>query len=384
MSLKRDEEYANRLCTLLAKTRSQADLSRKKLSEQIGVSESTVKTWEAGQSAPTLSYAIRWLYVTGNNPFKSALDFFWPDIYKNISEKTPVSELRIILKEYLKNVAGPQEIRKLRYLVSEDYHGYWDGILDVFCARSHSSLETRYRIGEIIHLAYEFAVSNGVAAKPRGMCINPMIVTESLKSAKSATLSKQYGYSFIVNRDDLDKISSFIMIKARKDAGVSYRFLAKALGKTERTIRNWESCIEPSVLDMNAWFNALEKPLWAYLLHLAMPCEEVEKTKSDLAFCAELCEHFETCDENEVKKLCFLIFADHGSFWHGILEMMIEYVCTPVCQRILSSKAVILGYELDAFHNNLVATQYISPDIDNVKSLIERGTVAAKNGSFRK
>ena len=61
---------------------------------------------------------------------------------------------------------------------------------------------------------------------------------------------------------------------------------------------------------------------------------------------------------------------------------MIEHVCSPLYQRVISARSVLIGYEIDENNKHLCKTLGTLPDIENLKRWIEKGTIAAKSGKF--
>lgn len=116
-------ERAEMCSQILSKSRIKANLSRRDMSHIIGVSESTIKAWENGSGAPTLTSMLEWFDVTGCNMFRPILDFLWPDVFLGLSPASSESKLFSAVNFYLKEIAGEKEIQKLHYLVAEQQPG---------------------------------------------------------------------------------------------------------------------------------------------------------------------------------------------------------------------------------------------------------------------
>lgn len=369
-------DAADRCGLILSTTRTNAGISRRIMSTYINASETTIKSWENGQGSPTLSALLDWFHAAGEQPFGYMLEFFWPEAYKNLSMKSSDEELRNALSVYLEEVAGPREIRKLHYLIMGKYEGQWSGVLDMFCTYSHMSLRNRYKIAEIIQTSFDLSISDPYYSQNE--LSDYALLHGAIQAARLATLDHKQGYSLIHEKEKFSEISSLIMKESRLDADVSLSFLSKALGKTERTLRNWEQNTEASFLDMCMWFHILGKPMWSYLRSKMIIGESVDFSEADMQARSDLLQYCAQLEHGELRKLCFLIFWKHGSNWHSMLELMIEHVNSPLSQRVISARSVLIGYEMDSNDARLYEPIGILPDFDNLKKCIETETLVAK------
>lgn len=369
-------DAADRCGLILSSTRTNAGISRRLMSSYINASETTIKAWESGQGSPTLSSFLEWFHIVGENPFAYMLEFFWPDAFKNLSPKSTDEELQKALYVYLKEVAGPREIRKMHYLILGKYEGCWSGVLDMFCAHTHTSLHSRYKIAEIIQTSYELSISNRYCSEYD--MSDYALLQGAIVSARSAAFEHKQGYALRRTKEEYAAISSFIMKQARVDAGASLSFMAKALGRTERTIQNWENNTEACFLDLCMWFHVLEKPMWNYLRSKVIIGETVRLDNQALQQQDELLQYCQSISRYELRKLCFLIFWKHGSNWHSLLELMVEHVHTPLSQRVISARSVLIGYEIDSNDTKLFEPIGILPDLENLKKCIDIETQTAK------
>ena len=362
---------------ILSRTRTNAGISRRGMSELLKVSVSTIKAWESGQGTPTLSTILAWFDIVGENPFSYMLEFFWPDAFKSLCFNSSDEVLRNALLVYISEVMGPREIKKLHFLIMGNYGGSWKGVLDMFCAHSHTSLHNRYKIAEIIQTSFDLSKNSKTSSDLD--LFDDKLLCHAISAARNAALAHKPGYAVLREKHQYAKVSSEIMKKARIDVGVSHLYLAKALGKTERTIQKWENSIEPSFIDVCLWFHVLGKPLWNYLREAIIIGENRDFNEDDKKLKQELYHYASNMDRSELRKLCFLIFWKHGSNWHSILELMIEHVNTPLSQRVISARSVLIGYEMDSNDAMLYEPIGILPDLENLKNCIEQETQVARD-----
>lgn len=374
-------EIADRCSEMLARDRTNAKLSRKMISREIGVSESTIKAWEMGQGSPTLPVLVEWFKATGCNPFRAFIDFFWPELFQGLSAEKSDGDFRRALSVYFSEIAGQLEIQKLHFLVFNDFGGEWSGLLDMFCAHSQMSLKSRCRMAEMIQIAYELSRANNNARILSDFEVNRVFLLDAIEAAKKASLIHKDGY-IITNMDmNFSEVASSILRRSRVDSGVSQLYMAKAMGKSERTIQNWESTSEPTFLEICLWCRILDKKVWDYLRNAIDPSEPFGTNENDRHLRNDLTAHFNAADSKELRKLAYLILGKYGSYWNAVLEMMVEHVCTPLYQRIMTARSMLISYELDSNDTTARCTEvHIRPDLDNLKECIELATEAAKVG----
>lgn len=367
---------ADRCGRMLASSRTRSGLSRKVMSAALDVSESTIKAWENGQGSPTLDGLLEWFRTVGESPVRPMLDFFWPDVFADLTTRNTDDEIRTAGEFYFAKVAGPVEIQKLYYLIFGKHGSEWSGLLDMACAHIHTSLNSRYRVAEIIQVSYELSSSNNLALEPPGIAADRPLLLSAIAAAKEASTSSRNGYVIIQESMDI----SAMLAKARIDSGVTQTDLAKALGKTEHTIHKWETEYSPSFLDLCNWFRVLNMPPWAYIHCMLYPNEKLTFLEGDEKRRREMVSYLARTDREELRKLFYLITGTHGSNWMAVLEMMFEHVCSPLAQRVISARSVLIGYQLDWRNKQLLGEGHSMPDLGNLDRCIALGTAAAKKG----
>lgn len=370
-------ENADRCGNLLSSSRTRAELSRKTMSMALGVSESTIKAWENGQGSPTLYGLLEWFRTVGESPFRPMLDFFWPDVFEGLTAKNTDDEIREAGKFYFAKVAGPKEIQKLHYLIFGKHGSEWSGLLDMACAHSHTSLNSRYRAAEIIQVSYEMSAANGLTLKPPEIEADRPLLLSAIAAAKEASISStKNGYA--IGQSNAD--TSALLARARIDSGATQKELAKALGKTLHTIQKWETNYDPSFLDVCTWFHVLNMPAWTYIHCMLYPTERLTFLEGDEKRREEMVAYLSSNSSTELRKMFYLIIGMYGSNWLAVLEMMFEHICSPLAQRVISARSVLIGYQLEHRNQQLLETDHIMPDIENLNRCIALGTEAAKKG----
>ena len=171
-----------------------------------------------------------------------------------------------------------------------------------------------------------------------------------------------------------------MLIKSRTDADVSQKDIAKALGKSIRTIQNWEKYSTLTFLDLCRWFHVINRQMWPYLREGLYNLDNFEYDEIDEAYKNELIKYFKKSSSDEIRKICHLILGNYGSNWISILEMLFLHISSPLYQRVISARTVLIGYELDLNDGRINQKENIAPDIKNLTRCIEEGTKAVKKG----
>ena len=305
------------------------------------------------------------------------LDFFWPDVFAGLTAKNTDDEIREAGRFYFSKIAGPKEIQKLHYLIFGKHGSEWFGLLDMACAHTHTSLNSRYRVAEIIQVSYEMSAANGLALKPPEIEADRSLLLSAIAAAKKASVSSaKNGYTIGQSHAD----TSALLARARIDSGATQEELAKALGKTLHTIQKWETNYNPSFLDLCTWFRVLNMPAWTYIHCMLYPTERLTFLEGDEKRREEVVAYLSSTGSAELRKMFYLVAGTNGSNWLAVLEMMFEHICSPLAQRVISARSVLIGYQLEQGNRQLLETDHIMPDIENLNRCIALGTEAAKKG----
>lgn len=164
-----------------------------------------------------------------------------------------------------------------------------------------------------------------------------------------------------------------LLLQARTDVGKSQEFVAKSLGVSRRTIQNWESGYFSPPLDKCIdFFVALGlQPLPYFLRFLNNEFAELSPKSADKMIESALIERIKMCSPNEQRKLLFLLYGNHGSSCHAIVEMITAHLHVPLKDRLNVAQNVILNYEISEKHKVLVRSEQILPDMDFLKRAFE-------------
>lgn len=372
-------EAADCCSNILSQFRIDAGLSRKDMSQVMDVSETTIKAWETGQGSPTLLGMLLWFQATGNSAAPPLVKLFWPDEIGNTSIHSSYDEIRSALAYYLANLASPEEVAKLHYLMYGGHGSSWLGLLDMGLAHVNASLDSRVRIRETIMTSYSLCEASGRLQTPPGLSVNRAVIESVKVAAQDAVAGHLQGDTITPVTLQQKENYSTILVRSRMDAGVTQREMAKAMGKTERTIQNWESNCSPTFLELRQWFYVLDISPWPYIRPFLYPSEDACCSCPNTLEKRSLIQYIQTCPEDELKRFAYLIGGSHGSEWYAVLEMLFVHVCEPLPQRIISARSILLGYTLDSKSGKIRDPLCVQPDLANLNACIDRGIEAAMN-----
>ncbi len=363
----------------LAGSREAARISRRKLSEELDISESTIKCWETGQGSPNLKAIMDWFRITDANPFLAMLGFFWYEDFGSLRYDSTVDELRKALCTYYTKIANAEELRKMDYILFGDHGSDWSGILDMACAHLHTSMESRIKVAEIIQISYEMSANLSSAYIHKDVSDNTKLLCEAIDAAILSLKEGKSTYTIKISSEDYDRAISQMLKKSREDAGLEQSDMAKAMGKTGKTIKHWETTGQLAFLDLCRWFNCTDKSFWTYMREAFGLTNVFEYTSKDKAIAKKLVDYVNNkATDEEIKKFAFIDFGNHGSSWISILELMYEYVCTPLRERVITSRSVLVAYQSDNSTNKITGARHILPDIENLERCIKEATEEAK------
>ena len=372
-------ERAETCSQILSKSRIKANLSRRDMSHKLGVSESTIKAWENGSSAPSLTLMLEWFDITGCNMFRPILDFLWPDIFLGLGPGSSENKLLCAVSFYLNKVAGEKEIQKLHYLVIGQQPDMWLNLLELFCAYAHMSIMKRHHILELSRLSFEIRSADKTEELPSFIEPDHYLIVEALKASKEAAWKHNNGFMIGFHNLPISEISATVLKESRADSNISMQYMAKALHKSERTIYNWETIIEPSFLDLCSWFSVVDKNIWFYLRNALNPSEPRTISQENIKLREELIRHFSSTPSSELHMIAYLIFGEHGSYWNAVLEMMLEHRCIHLSNRVLIARSIVTGYEADINDSTIHCSANIMPNMDRLEMQIEESVSVLKS-----
>lgn len=166
---------------------------------------------------------------------------------------------------------------------------------------------------------------------------------------------------------DTKKIAE-LLSSSRIRAGASQEFLAEVLHTSTSTIHRMETGSRiPNVYEFLLWYRALGMNWFRDVLRLAHPeiyddfegsAEDVEQKRNGLF------RYLADCPPDEVEKLAYLIFGEHGSDWPSMLDEY-PFIRTkrekhefPIIKRIFVLFFLFFALQNIAKHGKIVLKSY--------------------------
>lgn len=172
--------------------------------------------------------------------------------------------------------------------------------------------------------------------------------------------------------------------KSRIESGKTQKFMAKSLRKSIGTIQNWESGYgTPDIIEMIEWFECIGVNPLRYILNFIHPdkfndlCEETDMVDLKIALNDYMND---IASENEVRKISFNVFENTGSSWYSQINMLTALNHLPLHYRVLIAQQIYDAYSICDATNKLINPDCVKPDIEDLKSAINKGRESAMKG----
>lgn len=175
-----------------------------------------------------------------------------------------------------------------------------------------------------------------------------------------------------------------IWIDSRMNAGKSQEFMAKGMGVSVRTVRNWENGVTfPDIFAGSEWFNLLGENPIPYFLSFLFPHLFSDMTSSveDEAIERILIQMITECSATEKRELLFLMSGVHGSSWYSLLQMLTAHCHTGMQSRVTAARTILENYEMEAKTGSLVCNENVQPDTNALYGAIEEAKKSVYNGT---
>ena len=178
-----------------------------------------------------------------------------------------------------------------------------------------------------------------------------------------------------------------ILKQSRYKVGFSQEYMAKKLGKTQKTISNWENGTTAlDVIQFYQWFNVLCLPPHPYILSLLYPDVDSSKFDDDSEMDKALSKLAQDLPAHEKKKLLFILEAKHGSSPVSVIDMMVANLQTPLRDRMGVCQTILSNYEIAESLDMLTDKKAVRPSVKHLKSALESAIAAVikKQNSYLK
>lgn len=173
------------------------------------------------------------------------------------------------------------------------------------------------------------------------------------------------------NERELSEQIAKMLCEARARSGMSISAVAEAIGKDDKTYSNWEKGKSaPTVPMLIRCFEAMDEPLLRPILGSLYPEEfeysslgstPTQKKKSLIKYIDEV------ASDEEIEKLSFLMFGQHGSSWKHQLEGFVALEHLPMYARVLVAQIIATNFDLIETRGQLLNQNYIMPNMEKYR-----------------
>lgn len=162
----------------------------------------------------------------------------------------------------------------------------------------------------------------------------------------------------------------------------SQEYMALEMGVARKTIQNWEKGISaPSIEQAIEWFRILQISPLPYLFQYVYPqMQSINAGDEDQKLRQNLITLIEQLPPEGIRQLLYLFYGNHGSSPRAVLNLMTAHLQTPMRDRVMAGSLILKQYQISSQQNNLTSLDHIQPDIELLKSCIEKGEKAAVEG----
>lgn len=167
--------------------------------------------------------------------------------------------------------------------------------------------------------------------------------------------------------------------ETRVQKAVSQEQMAFELEIARKTVQNWEKGVsEPSIEQAIAWFRVLKISPLPYLFQYVYPeMEKISSRDGDERIRSALMTLIAQLPPEGVRQLMYLFYGDHGSSPRAVLNLMTAHLQTPMKDRVTASHVILKNYEMAVRKNQVTSKEHVHPDVQLLKSAIEKGENAA-------
>lgn len=181
---------------------------------------------------------------------------------------------------------------------------------------------------------------------------------------------------------DIDMRIAKLLRDSRDASGLSQDAVSKKLGVSKKTIQNWESgdsC--PNLKTVMLWFEAIDVPVYPYMLKLTHPeLEALNANSSDDDVRSALIALISDMDMHQMRKQFFEMFGEHGTAPDGMGEVKTAYLHLPMDVKIGIAEIICTQFEICQAQKRLVKPDHVMPDIVSLRNYINKAKTAVING----
>lgn len=171
-------------------------MSQAQAAKAIGVSKTTIQSWENGTSSPSQRKGFEYFQQLGIQPLPYYLQIFYHTEFKNLKVSSSDAEIDSALIAVIKDL--PIETKKkMLYIIYGDHGSSPAAVLDLIVAHLHTPLVARISVAEMVRTHFELAQKLDRLVSPRNIMPDMDLLDISIKRAKEAVANRSKHYTTI-------------------------------------------------------------------------------------------------------------------------------------------------------------------------------------------
>lgn len=190
------DNIGDRFGEMFRSARLAAGMSQREAAAAIGVSKTTLQSWEDGTSSPSQRRGFEYFQKLGIQPLPYYLQIFYHTEFKNLKISSSDEEIDNALIAVIKDL--PIETKKkMLYVIYGDHGSSPAAVLDLIVAHLHTPLIARVGVAESVRTNFELAKQLGRLVSPQNIMPDMDLLDISIKRAKAAVVNRCKHYTTI-------------------------------------------------------------------------------------------------------------------------------------------------------------------------------------------
>lgn len=189
------EELQAGVAKIFADLRARKNLSKCKMAELVNVDYKTWRSWEAGETTPSIVDFMSVFEHCNETMMRPVLNLLYPELYSAAGQD--IEQMRRATAEFFRSEASDHMVRVWYFLHAGDHGSNILPQVEEFCAFDHLPMEYRYFIAEQIYVSYMIAMHRGELIATDEVLPDMDIWTHGLKQGQRSAFKKLQSYTTI-------------------------------------------------------------------------------------------------------------------------------------------------------------------------------------------
>lgn len=344
------------------------------IKKKTGYDVKTINNWRSGASCPKLRECNEFSSSLNVSPLKFYMGYAYKEIMDASDSDPSVENLRKLLVKFFQ-CTTEQEILQVKHLVSSPE---WLFLRESFLEDAHLPMWGRVLSTHHLIALYNASIRDG-EFDHSGELPDMELVSFAMSKGKDAFTdgSPSYGVPSIYTNDvQWCSLFGHELSKAKEKAGLSNEYIAGSLNRTTSTISSWLSGKkEPNFYIGAEFFKICNqdpfRPMYSLVYPAACNMDAPEMSESR----SFVIDFFNAASERDLRVFNYMIFGNHGSSWHSMLQKYSVGARIPERYKIYMCGIISSMYSLARDADIIVCKDDILPDtsiINDVESNFSR------------